>query len=126
MPMKGRTPFLFMYLILMIYSCASAYVLIFTARSDCIIFSDYISSFMSEPESIYIFQGLLISFLLSLIAFIAMLKIPMQHKYYKYLVVYTWLTAIVVSLYWGAVSVLYIIGACAVSYGFYQKSRASI
>lgn len=124
--MKERMSFSFMYLALMVYSCAAAYVLIFTARPDCINFNDYISSFMSEPESLYIFGGLLGSFLLSLVAFISILKVPITDIRFSYLVLYLWLIAIVVSLYWGAASLLYILSACAVSYGYYQKSRARI
>ncbi len=119
--MKERILYSTMYLITTVYPCVAAYILVFTARPECITFNDYINSFLVDEESIYIFKGLTLAFIFNFVAFIAVLKIAMSHKYFKYLLAYLWALAAAASIYWQGLIVLYILAAGVVSYEYYKK-----
>ncbi len=106
-----------------LYLCAAAYILIFTARPGCVTFSDYINSFLENPDSVYIFTGLGTLFVLGIVAAIALLKIPMRNNNFKYLLLYLWAISIAASAYWQDVSILLILAAGLVSYEYYKKSQ---
>ena len=123
MPMKERVARSLCYLMLTIYPLAIAYVLIFTARPECQTFSEHINAYLAEPESIYLGKGLLLAFLLSLFAFIALLKWPAAHASFKLVVAYTWLVVIVLTLYWQSAQWLYVFAAGYISYEFYKSHK---
>jgi hypothetical protein len=120
MYIKEKLQYSVLYLINALYPCFAAYILIFTVRPECITLIDHINSFLKEPEAIYIFTGLAIAFALNLLAFIALLKIPMSHIYFKYLLAYLWVLVVVTSMYWLDINILSILAAGVVSYGYYQ------
>ena len=125
MPMREWMLYSGLYVMHSLYLCAAAYILIFTARPDCVTFSDYVSSFLENPDSVYIFTGLGISFVLSIIAAIALLKIPMGNNNFKYLLLYLWAVSIAASVYWQDVNILLILAAGLVSYEYYKKIQQS-
>ncbi|WP_444931953.1 hypothetical protein ACJJIF_09380 [Microbulbifer sp. SSSA002] len=76
---------------------------------------------MQEPQSVYIFQGLVGSFVLNLVAFGAILKTTMAHQNFKYVLAYLWSLVILGSLYWGDLVFLYVLAAGLISYEYYKK-----
>ncbi len=107
------------------YSVAAGYVLIFTARPDCVTFEDYMSSFLKDEQSVHIFTWLGLSFVLNVIAFIALLKTPIAHEKFKYILAYLWALVVLGFIYWGDLVILYIVSAGVVSYEYYKKVHRS-
>lgn len=127
MSMKERIINSSLYFINSLYPVAAGYVLIFTARPDCITFEDYINSFLEDEQSVYIFTWLGLSFVLNVIAFFALLKTPMAHNNFKYILAYLWSLVILGFVYWGDFVLLYVVAAGVISYEYYKKVyRANI
>ncbi len=122
MHIKEKFQYSALYLINALYPCFAAYILIFTARPECVTLMNQINSFLKEPEAVYIFTGLAIAFALNTLAFIVLLKISMSHIYFKYLLVYLWLLVLVTSIYWRDINILSILAAGVVSYSYYQAN----
>ena len=123
--MRERMLYSSLYIMHSLYLGAATYILIFTARPNCVTFSDYVSSFLESPDAVYIFTGLGISFVLSIVAAIALLKIPMEDNSFKYLLLYLWAVSIAASVYWQDISILLILAAGLVSYEYYKKIQQS-
>ena len=110
---------------LSLYSVAVGYVFVFTARPSCITFEDYIISFLDDEQAIHIFTWLGLSFVINIAAFITLLKIPVAHENFKYILAYLWSLVIFGFIYWDDLSILYVLSAGVVSYAYYKQVHRS-
>jgi len=110
---------------LSLYSVAAGYVFVFTARPNCITFEDYIISLLDDEQAVHIFAWLGLSFVLNIAAFIALLKTPLAHENFKYVLAYLWSLVVFGFIYWGDLNILYVLSAGVVSYAYYKQIQRS-
>jgi hypothetical protein len=123
--MKERIINSSLYFMLSLYSAASGYVFVFTARPNCITFEDYIISLLDDEQATHVFAWLGLSFVLNTAAFIALLKTPVAHEKFKYVLAYLWSLVVLGFIYWGDLSIIYALSAGVVSYTYYKQVHRS-
>ena len=123
MDMKHQVIRALLYVLFCIKPISILYVLVFTGRPECVTPADHINAYLADAEMVSIGKGFILEFVASLIAVVALLRVPISSKYFKLVVLYAFAIFVAISTYWQQVNLWFLVAFVLLVGEFMQHKR---